>query len=159
MKMLGNARASLCLAAVLAILIGAPAALAEEDGWDQERAAKLARKLTEQVSDMRRHLKSQAPGTVGIMLHKRFALEEDLRLLGHTTKRLATKLEKGEGREETRPTARRVGSFLRDTRADARGAVASATMLKKIEAANATIAELATMYGADPADVALPSGR
>jgi hypothetical protein len=32
-------------------------------------------------------------------------------------------------------------------------------MLKKIEAANATIAELATMYGADPADVALPSGR
>jgi hypothetical protein len=137
MKKLGNARASLCLTAVLAILIAAPAALAEEDGWDQERAAKLARKLTEQVSDMRRHLKAQA----------------------HTTKRLATKLEKGEGREETRPTARRVGSFLRDTRADAQGAVASATMLKKIEAANATIAELAVMYGADPADVTLPSGR
>ncbi len=31
MKKLGNARASLCLTAVLAILIGAPAALAEED--------------------------------------------------------------------------------------------------------------------------------
>ncbi len=46
MKKLGNARASLCLTAVLAILIGAPAALAEEDGWDQERAAKLARTLT-----------------------------------------------------------------------------------------------------------------
>ena len=76
-----------------------------------------------------------------------------------STKRLATQLEQGKGREETRPTARRVGSFLRDTRADARGAVASATMLKKIEAANATIAELAVMYGVDPDDVALPSGR
>ncbi len=159
MKKLGNARAALCLTAVLAILIAAPAARAEEDGWDQERAAKLARKLTEQVSDMRRHLKRQAPGTVGIMLHRRFALEEDLRLLGHTTKRLATQLEQGKGREETRPTARRVGSFLRDIRTHARGAVASAAMLERIEAANTTIAELAVMYGADPDDVALPAGR
>ncbi|MCH6563594.1 MAG: hypothetical protein IH800_14385 [Myxococcales bacterium] len=159
MKKLGNMRASLCLTAVLAILIGAPAALAEEDGWDQERAAKLARTLTQQVSELRRHLKSQAPGSVGATQRQRFALEEDLRLLGHTTKRLARALEQGKGREETRPTARRVGSFLRDTRADAQGAVASAAMLEKIKAANTTIAELAVMYGADPADVALPAGR
>ncbi len=156
MKKLGDARASLCLTAILAILIGAPAAGAEEDGWDQERAAKLARTLTEQVSEIRRHLKRQAPGSVGVTQGRRFALEEDLRLLGHTTKHLATKLEQGTGREETRPTARRVGSFLRQTRADAQGAVASATMLEKIAATNSTIGELAVMYGADPADVSLP---
>ncbi len=159
MKKPGNARASLCLTAVLAILIGAPVALAEEDGWDQERAAKLARKLTGQVAEIRRHLRSQAPGTVGATNRSRFRIEEDLRLLGHTTRRLATRLEQGKGREETRPTARRVGSFLRDLRTHARGAVPSAAMLEKIEAANTTIAELAVMYGADPDDVALPAGR
>ncbi len=159
MKKLGNARSSLCLTAVLAILIGAPVALAEEDGWDQERAAKLARTLTEQVSDIRRHLRRQAPGTVGATNRSRFRVEEDLRLLGHTTRHLATRLEQGKGREETRPTARRVGSFLRDIRTHARSAVPSAPMLEKIEAANITIAELAVMYGADPDDVALPAGR
>ncbi len=48
-------------------------------------------------------------------------LREDIRLVRNTSKHLANELGAGKGRDETRPTARRLGRFIRDTRVDAYG--------------------------------------
>jgi len=158
MKNFGLRRGVLCLAAAWMVLAGTSTAMAEDIKWDQARAAKLARQLTNEIEEIRRQMSTQPEGAGGITRSRRFRLQDDLRMLRHSTQFLARKLEAGGDREETRPTARRVGSFLRDARANAAGAVATAPMREKIDAANVTIAALAALYGADPTDVALPGG-
>ncbi len=158
MKSLRLLRVVLCLAAAWMVLVGTSTATAEDIDWDQERAAKLARQLANEIGEIRRQLSAQPEGASGITRSRRFRLQDDLRMLSHSTQHLARRLEAGGDREETRPTARRVGMFLRDARTNAAGAVASAPMREKIDAANVTIAALAALYGADPTDVALPGG-
>ena len=62
-------------------------------------------------------------------------------------------LEAGKGRDETLPTARRIGMFIRDARVDAYGWTPSEGLETKVDAARATLGELATLYGATLEDV------
>ena len=53
------------LTAALTLLGGVSAAAAEEDPWNQEQAVKLAKRLADQVGDIRVTMKKAAPGTLG----------------------------------------------------------------------------------------------
>ena len=146
-------RTILSIAVAVTFFGAATSAMDEEDPWQQEKAAKLARKLAEQTSDLRLTMKRAAPGTMGIARQKKFALEEDLRLIRSTSKHLANQLKAGKGRDETLPTARRIGMFIRDARVDAYGWTPSEGLETKVDAARATLGELAALYGATLQDV------
>jgi hypothetical protein len=141
------------LTAALTLLGGVSGAVAEEDPWDQEEAVKLAKQLADQVGDIRVTMKKAAPGTVGITKQRQFRLEEDLRLMRNSTRHLARQLEAGKGREETLPTAQRVGMFIRDARVTASGWTPPKWIETKIDSARNTLSDLAALYGAELADV------
>ncbi len=146
-------RTILSMAVAVTFFGGATSAMDEEDPWQQEKAAKLARKLADQTNDIRMTIKKATPGSMGIMRRKRFRLEEDIRLLRNTSKHLANQLEAGKGREETLPSARRLGMFIRDARVDAYGWVPPEWIETKIDVARNTLRELAGLYGATLEDI------
>jgi len=123
------------------------AVAAEEDPWQQEQAAKLARQLADQVADLRLTMKQAIPGTVGTTRRNRFRLEEDIRMIRSAAKHLAVQLEAGKGREETLPTARNLGMYIRAARVDASGWVPPEWIETKLGAARGTLEELVPLYG------------
>jgi len=145
----------LCLVAGFALLTSAPAVRAEESAWDQARATELAQKLASLTGQLRLEV-SRDYQQMGAMERRRFELAETLRLIRNGSRHLANQLVQGNGRDETRPTARRLGVWIRDARTTARGMVFTERMQPTIDQANEVIAELATLYGADPSDVAAP---
>ena len=146
-------RTILSIAVAVTFFGAATSAMDEEDPWQQEKAAKLARTLADQTNDIRLTIKKATPGSMGIMRRKRFALEEDIRLIRNTSKHLANQLEAGKGRDETLPSARRLGMFIRDARVDASGWVPPEWIETKIDVARNTLGELAALYGATLEDV------
>ena len=146
-------RTFLSLTVAATILCGTSNASGEEDPWQQERAAKLARQLADQTDDLRLTIKKAAPGSIGITRRKRYRLEEDLRLIRNSSKHLARKLEDGKGREETLATAQRIAAFIRDARVDAMGWTPPEWVESKLDPARNTVSDLAELYGAELADV------
>ena len=137
----------MALAATILGGVSGAAAAEEEDPWQQEQAAKLARQLSDQVADLRLTMKQAIPGTVGTTRRKRFRLEEDIRMIRSAAKHLAIQLEAGKGREETLPTARNLGMYIRAARVDASGWVPPQWIETKLGAARGTLAELVPLYG------------
>ena len=68
-------RTFLSLAVAATILCGTSNASGEENPWQQERAAKLARQFADQTDDLRLTIKEATPGSIGMMRQKRYRLD------------------------------------------------------------------------------------
>lgn len=141
-----------------AIALPAPAQEQAMPEWSQEKAAQLARLLADEVSDIRVSWNKAPPGSQGARLKQRQRLRDDLYKLKNSTRKLARELESGKNREETLPSARRVGVLIRDARTSAAGSVPSIDLEQKITSAEKTIERLAAMYGASMDDVVRKTG-
>ncbi len=118
-----------------------------QDHWDQARATRLAEQLSKQVAEARASLKGAAPGTTGRTRKQQYRLEDDLRLIRSSSRHLAKQLAGGKSRDETLPTARRIGMFVRDARVSAAGWTPPAWIKEKLDPARKSLGELAELYG------------
>ncbi|MEE2703329.1 MAG: hypothetical protein VX614_04840 [Myxococcota bacterium] len=145
----GNLAVPLFALALLIVWAGQSSAQEDaiHDHWDQARATQLAEQISKQVGLVRVTLKKAAPGTAGRTRKQQYRLEEDLRLIRNSSRHLAKQLESGKSRDETLPTARRVGMFVRDARVSAAGWTPPAWIKEKLDPARDSLAELAELYG------------
>ena len=112
---------------VLAPGLAAGPARAQEAGpvgepvrWDQGRVTQYATELSDAVKGLRQEVRKVPTGNNVVERRSRFELLEDLRLIDSSCNHLRSALVKGEGREETEATFRRIGTLRNDAAENAR---------------------------------------
>ena len=113
--------------------------------WDQEEVTALAVQLASAVSDARDAVRRD-PVIVGSRDARVLRYLDSVRRVETATLQLATALEKGQGREETRDTAARVRRLVRDARQHGSGLPQSVQTRDRIAPAAELMERLAPYY-------------
>jgi hypothetical protein len=82
----------------------------------------------------------------------RFQALDDLRVAENSVNRLASRLEGGDGREETYPIFRRIRTLRNDIAAQARRASLTEPTISKLETARELLDQLAPFYAPEESD-------
>jgi hypothetical protein len=132
----------------LALVLAAPTvSAAEDEKWDQQQVAALAKQLASAVDGLRDSFRqSQTAGTQPTQQKVRFQVLDELRMLEMETRHLALSLEKGAGRDETAPAFRRIEEIRKDLADDARRAYIEAPTQQRIDAARGIWRQLEPYY-------------
>ena len=88
--------------------------------WDQARVTQYATELSDAVKRLRQQVRKVPTGNNLVERRSRFELLEDLRLIDSSCGHLRSALVKGEGREETAATYRRIDTLRSDAAENAR---------------------------------------
>ena len=113
--------------------------------WDQEEATALAVQLASAASDARTAARQQ-PGLVGSSEPRVVRYLDALRRFETATRQLATALQNGQGREETRPIAVRVRRLARDARQHGSGLPQTLRTVGAIAPAENLLRDLSRFY-------------
>jgi hypothetical protein len=146
-----RARGIRLFAAVAAALVTAvvPAlAGAELKPWDQEEVTRLAKDLSEAVSNVRQITRKDPSKEGGRQMNARAAEEylETLKALETACERIVRKLEAGEDLEKTTGVARRIGMLLRDAQTYGRKLLITQPESEAIEVAIAALDKISPYY-------------
>ena len=126
-------------------------AAAEPKQWDQEVVTKLARELADAAGDIRRSVRSRPPSDALNQRRLRQDTLDDLRVVENSVNSLATRLEAGEGREETYPTYSRIRRLRARISRNADLAALKQPTVPKLERARELLEQLEPYYEADEA--------
>lgn len=126
-------------------------AAAEPKEWDQEVVTKLARELADAAGDIRRSVRSRPPSDQLNQRRLRQDTLDDLRVVENSVNSLATRLEAGEGREETYPTYRRIRRLRARISRNAGLAALKQPTVPKLERARELLEQLEPYYEAEEA--------
>jgi len=134
--------------AALACLLSAGTAVAELKPWDQEQVSGLAAELSDAIKGVRRAALDEPTlrdrsNTSGRSTQQYL---DTLRQLETSTRQLATRLGKGEDREQTLGVARRIGTLLRDAQETGRRLMLTKPSFDAIDRAVAAVHELSPFY-------------
>lgn len=155
------ARFASALAAVLALLLAPTLVSAEHHEaaeandrkpWDQAAMTDLSAQLARAMREVRRAFRRDPVFADPQSLNRRAAqrMEETLRALEQSTRQLHNRVSSGEGFEETRPIARRIGMLLNDADVEGRRLMTGEWMHQRVRPAMALINEIAPYYGSGP---------
>lgn len=141
---------------VVAALLGAPGALAEEESpaaagemeWDGKQVEQLSGELARAVGALREAIrKAPDPGIASGQSRARMKLLDELRGIRTDAEQLAKKVAAGAGRDETRTAFEDIDRRRRDAAENARRMFLPEPVPAKIVAARSVAAELAAYYG------------
>jgi len=120
--------------------------------WDSERMTQLTADLATAMRDVRNSFRKNPVMQTPDSGKRRTAdqMMEVLRGLDRHTASLATRVSRGQTAEETRPTARRIGTLLRDANQLGRRLMTSEWTDQRILPAMELINEIAPYYGRGP---------
>ena len=142
------------LLVAVSLLLASAAPAAELAPWDQERATQLAVELADVAKQIRQAFRKQPQEVTAVQERARGEYLETLRALEKATKQLASRLQAGQGRDETLPVARKIRSLLNDAETTARKFMETAQMRELYEPADRLLAELGPYYFAPEGDAA-----
>ena len=108
---------------------GDPQPPGEPVRWDQARVTKYAAELAAAIKELRHEVRKAPTGNNLVERRSRYELLEDLRLIESAANHLKRALEKGEGREQTEATFRRIASLRNDAAENARKSVLPQPMM------------------------------
>ena len=120
--------------------------------WDQAVMTDLTKRLATSIRGLRDAYR-QSPNfrnPENVNRRSAQALDQTLRNLGQSTSSLATRVGKGEGVDETRPTVRRIGMLLRDAGEEGRRMTFGAWSNEQLREAMTLVNEIAPFYGSGP---------
>ena len=123
-----------------------------ETAWDAERMTQLTADLAKQMRAVRDAFR-QSPNfrnPAGPNRRAADAMAGILKSLDSSCSSLATRVSRGQGAEETRGLARRIGSLLNDADVEGRRLMNHAWTDERIGPAMKTINEIAPFYGRGP---------
>jgi hypothetical protein len=126
-------------------------AAAEPKEWDQAAVTKLAKELANAAGDLRRSVRSTPPSDLLNQRRLRQDALDDLRVVENSVNSLATRLEAGEGREETYPTYRRIQRLRARIARNARLARLTEPTVSKLATARVLLEQLEPYYQAEEA--------
>jgi hypothetical protein len=106
-----------------------PPPAAEQVRWDQARLTQYATELSDAVKRLRQEVRKVPSGNNLVERRSRAELLEDLRLIDNSASHLRSALVKGEGREETYATFKRIGTLRNDAAENARKSLLPAPMM------------------------------
>ena len=139
---------------VTALLVGIamPLGAAAQNGgipWDQVRVTELAAQLHEGVKGLRDETRSLSKDLGSGRAFAYYRLMDDLRLIERETRYLHSSLESGAGRDETRPTYRRIALLRRDCNEEMERQYVGGPSLVRISRAREIVRQLNPYYGFD----------
>ena len=137
---------------VLSAPSGAGAEEVEVKAWDQAEVSRLAHELTRQVTKVRNAFRSNPTAGNLANMNQRASKEfsDSLRQIERSSRQLAARVDDGEGREQTQPIARKIGTLLRDANEEARHVMSDAWTDEQVIPAQRLIDELAPYFGSAP---------
>jgi hypothetical protein len=141
-------RLSAAVAAALLTAVVPALAGAELKPWDQEEVTRLAKDLSEAVSNVRQ-ITLKDPTMKGAGQINRRAAEEyldTLKALETACEQILRKLEAGEDLEKTMGVARKIGMLLRDAQTNGRKLMISQPESEAIEVAIAALDKISPYY-------------
>jgi hypothetical protein len=144
------------MALVAAWLIGLPAASGAAETtpaakpWDAARLEDLSGRLADAVQAVREAFRREPAYTQPQNRRAAKDMDHTLRLLGTSSRQLASRIQAGGGRAETEPIARKIGSLLNDAQVDGRKLMTTQWMDEKARPAKELINEIAPYYGSGP---------
>jgi hypothetical protein len=140
------------VSAVLVASLLANPALAQQKEWDQKAVTALVEELVTVISTVQ--VEAKTTDNIASDEAREFVIE-DLALLKKNARSLAQELRSGKDQTASFPRAKRVGSLVQRTRANAAKAMLSPSNSAEVARANELIAEIGTFYRDYP-DVAAP---
>jgi len=145
-------RLLLTLSIALGATLGAAAASAQQLEWDQEKVAKLMRELTNTVRQIRNaHRAEPTAGQTGqgnARANQQWG--DTLRHIDRSSRNLASRLEQGDGHDQTLAAARRLDMLIRDATVLARRLDVPQATQAHIAPAVALIEQIRPYYAAAP---------
>jgi hypothetical protein len=126
-------------------------AAAEPKEWDQAAVTKLARELADAAGDIRRSVRSRPPNDQLNQRRLRQDALDDLRVVENSVNSLASRLEAGEGREETYPTFSRIQRLRARIARNARITPLTEPTVSKLATARVLLEQLEPYYEAEEA--------
>jgi hypothetical protein len=143
--------------ALLAALAAAeePEAAAEANGpkpWNQEEMADLTSQFSRAMRDVRQAYRREPVFRDSHSPNRRAAmrLDEILRSLETAATQLRNRVNNGDGVEETRGIARRIGMLLNDADVEGRRIMTSTFLDQRLQPAMVLINQIAPFYGSAP---------
>ncbi|MAE95462.1 MAG: hypothetical protein CL910_12445 [Deltaproteobacteria bacterium] len=114
--------------------------------WDQARGTQYGKELAVACSELKASL-SALPAQVEPGAQRAFyQARDDVRLLDHAAKSLATALEAGEGKEEALPRFKRIQMLRRDAEENGRKALIPDDVFAKITPVGVALIKLAPYF-------------
>jgi len=120
--------------------------------WNQERMTELSGELATAMAQLRRTFRKE-PGFRNPQSPNQRAvhnMEQTLRSLELSTRKLSNQVKGGAGLEDTRGTARRIGTLLNDADMWSRRIMTSVWVEERVRPAMKLINEIAPYYGSGP---------
>ena len=115
--------------------------------WDPAAVSELALKLKDTIADVRNMARQNPPAIGGGQARRaQYQARDDLRLLQSVTRGYHQRLAKGEGRDETWGTFKRIGSLRRDLEQNARRVMVPQATLDKFAVAQGLLDQLGAYY-------------
>lgn len=136
---------ALALALAAAVALSATPARAQAE-WNQERVAGLAAELDDDVKELKVTVRRSPDQPIGGARRAQYEARDQLRVLQNLTQHLRNDLARGEDREATISTFRRIQQVRRDLEDIARKANLQAATVEKIVAAQDSLRQLAPYY-------------
>ncbi len=132
----------------VAVLCGSVATIAQEEPaakWDQERVAGYAQELADACSELNVAL-SAVPLTDPSGQRAFHQARDDVRMMDHSAKGLASALAAGEGRDEVLPRFKRIESLRRNAEENGRKALIPDPVFQKITPVGTAVIKLAPYF-------------
>jgi hypothetical protein len=141
------------LAALLA-LFAAPAAGADLQPWNQERATALAQQLVPAASELYdAFYKQPQPAATPRSRRDYERLKRDIRRIKNEARGLAADLERGEGRDQTLAAWKSLTTTVRWAQERARSVFTTQDVQERADAARQILRELAPFYDPEEPDL------
>jgi hypothetical protein len=143
-------RAAMGVAAASILLLSSGSVWAEPAEWDQERMTGYANELLAATSDLNSALAARPSYVTQANQRAFYQARDDIRVMHHSTKRLVSRLEAGEGRDETHPIFKRI-SLLRNSAAEeGRKAAIPEDIMAKAVPVGAALLKIRPYYEGEP---------
>ena len=134
----------------------AETAAVQQDTWNQDDAAKTAKKFSEQIDTIFNLARIENYDNTRTLPVRGHLVVEDLRVLRRHARSLSHRLASGQSMADTRPLFERMEMILGSLRVNARRTPLLADRQPEIDQARETLDQLRAYYGIAPPDVASP---
>ena len=131
-------------------------AAVQQDTWNQDDAAKTAKKFSEEVDTIFNLARIENYDNTRTLPVRGHLVVEDLRVLRRHARSLSHRLASGQSMADTRPLFERMEMILGSLRVNARRTPLLADRQPEIDQARETLDQLRAYYGIAPPDVASP---
>ncbi len=131
-------------------------AAVQQDTWNQDDAAKTAKKFSEQIDTIFNLARIENYDNTRTLPVRGHLVVEDLRVLRRHARSLSHRLASGQGMADTRPIFERMEMILGSLRVNAARTPLLSDRQPEIDRARETLDQMRAYYGIAPPDVASP---